>query len=592
MTSSGRTYEAAGVTESPAGRQAVWSLLRQYPRTGLCAAALLVLSGLAEGVGLVTLLPLLSVATQGSSELPAVGEVVVNVLAYAGLEPSIGLLLVVIVALMTVKAGLTILAKWQVSAAEAAVTADLRRAMIQGFLRVRWPYFIRQPTGSLGNAVGAETIHAGRVFTKSAELLGAAILLLVYAILAVIVSWRVALLGGLVGFLAAMGLRFLVRISKAAGRNRTRSQNALIARLNDVLYTIKPVKAMGCEHSVMPLLDGDIRRYERAQRHTVVSESGVQALYEPITAVALAILMYVLLVVLGSPFEQLLFVAFLLMRTVGHVGKVQRVWQKLQNNQYAVRVVSGAITKLEEESESCEGQLRPGLRNGVEFENVAFAYDGRPVLKNFNLTIPAFQLTALIGPSGVGKTTVVDLIIGLQQPQSGRITIDGTPLESIDLTHWRRCIGYVPQDTVLFHDTIRANVALGDDEVDQGQIEEALAAAGALEFVQQMPEGLDTLVGEHGQRLSGGQRQRLAIARALVRRPRLLILDEATTALDPRTERGILATLEGLREGITILAISHQEGITRSADQIVELFGPAQPPLIRAGRTDSRMRKT
>lgn len=577
-------HPVAGVTASAATSRAVWDLLRQRPRATAVAAVLLTLSGLAEGVGLLALLPLLTVATGGEgSDLPAVGRVITDVLAAVGLEATLGLLLLVIVGGMAAKAGLKILAQWQVGAAEASVTADLRRAMIEGFLRARWPYFIRQPAGGLANAVGAETVHAGKVFTKSAELAGAAMLLLVYLVLALLVSWQAALIGGVVGVLAARGLRFLVQISRAAGRDRTTSQDALLSRLNDVLYTIKPVKAMGQERSVMPLLDGDIRQYQRAQRRTVVSQSSVQAVYEPIAALALAVLMYVLLAVLGLPFEELLFAAFLLMRTVGHVGKVQREWQELQNFQYALRVVSGSIADLAKEAEASEGGTAPSLTREVRFDAVDFAYDGRAVLEDFRLTIPARRLTAVIGGSGVGKTTLVDLIIGLQQPQKGCITIDGTSLAEVDLAQWRRQIGYVPQETVLFHDTVQANLTLGDDEISEADIHKALTASGALEFVQELPGGLDSVVGEHGLRLSGGQRQRLAIARALLRQPRLLILDEATTALDPVTEQGILATLEGLRGDLTILAISHQEGVTRSADQIVELYGPGRAPIIRAG---------
>lgn len=181
---------------------------------------------------------------------------------------------------------------------------------------------------------------------------------------------------------------------------------------------------------------------------------------------------------------------------------------------------------------------------------------------------------------------MVDLIIGLRQPQEGCVTVDGTALSHVDVGQWRGRIGYVPQETVLFHDTVRANLLLGD-EMGDAEVEDALARAGALAFVEELAGGLDTVVGEHGMRLSGGQRQRLAIARALVRQPSLLILDEATSALDPATEQTILETLESLREELTILVISHQHSVSRRADQIVELRGPGQAPAIRAGGAPS-----
>lgn len=579
---------APGVTESTAGPRAVWELVRRHPRRTGAAAGLLALSGLSEGVGLTALLPLLSVATAGEvTDIPAIGGGLVALLGAIGLPATIEVLLGVIVVAMAGKATLKILARWQVGAAEAAVTAELRRAMIQGFFRARWPYFVRQPAGSLANAVGAETMRAGRIFTAGAEFCAGTILLVIYATLALVMSWQVAIVAAVVGILAARGLRFLVRMSRDAGRDQTQTQNALISRLNDVIYTIKPLKAMGREQTVMPMLDEDITQYQRAQRRTAISGAGVQAAYEPIAAVALAVLMYVLLEIIGVPFEGILFIAVLVLRTVTHVGKVQRNWQEVQNRQYALRVISGTISRLAEEAEPTGGGPAPSLCEALRIESVDFAYEGRPVFESLSLTIPAGEFTAVVGPSGVGKTTLVDLIIGLQQPQGGRVTVDCVALTDMDLGAWRDRIGYVPQETVLFHDTVRANLALGDDRVTETELVSALRAAGALDFVREMPEGLDAVVGEHGLRLSGGQRQRLAIARALVRRPSLLVLDEATTALDPATEEGILSTLEGLRDGLTILAISHQEAVNRHADRIVELAGPGREPTVRITETSS-----
>lgn len=275
-----------------------------------------------------------------------------------------------------------------------------------------------------------------------------------------------------------------------------------------------------------------------------------------------------------------MFIAVLVLRTVTHVGKVQRNWQEVQNHQYALRVIAGTVARLEEEAEPQGGELAPPLDQALRVNNVHFSHDERPVFEGLSLTLPANKITAVVGPSGVGKTTLVDLIIGLQQPQSGSITVDDVPLTEMDLDAWRARIGYVPQETVLFHDTVRANLCLGDTRITDDELVATLQAAGALKFVREIAGGLDAIVGEHGLRLSGGQRQRLAIARALVRQPRLLILDEATTALDPDTEEEILSTLDGLRDDLTILAISHQEGVSRHADCIVELPGPGRQPVI------------
>jgi ATP-binding cassette subfamily C protein len=178
---------------------------------------------------------------------------------------------------------------------------------------------------------------------------------------------------------------------------------------------------------------------------------------------------------------------------------------------------------------------------------------------------------AISGRSGSGKTTLADLIIGLLRPSSGRILVDGVDLAEVDPASWRSRIGYVPQDLLLFHDSIERNVTLGNDRISREKVEWALEAAGAREFVESLPGGVEGVVGERGGMLSGGQRQRIAIARALVEDPKLLVLDEATTALDPETEAAICDILVGLKGHVTILAISHQPALRSVADVIFEV---------------------
>ena len=207
----------------------------------------------------------------------------------------------------------------------------------------------------------------------------------------------------------------------------------------------------------------------------------------------------------------------------------------------------------------------------IRFENVVFGYAEKPVLDGVSLVIPAGGFVGIGGVSGAGKTTVADLIIGLAQPQQGHILIDGVSLTEIDLTAWRKQVGYVPQEMFLFHETIYNNVVLGDTSIGRAEVQEALRAAGAWEFVSRLPDGIDTVIGERGGRISGGERQRIAIATALVRKPRLLLLDEVTTALDPHTEAEICATLSRLSGQVTIVAISHQPALMNEVKTLYRL---------------------
>src|SRR5690606_20437709 len=189
-------------------------------------------------------------------------------------------------------------------------------------------------------------------------------------------------------------------------------------------------------------------------------------------------------------------------------------------------------------------------------------------------------LTLIVGPSGSGKTTMLDLIVGLREPDHGRMLIDGVPLPDLDLRAWRRQIGYVPQESVMVDESVAHNLTLGE-EVSDEKIRAALRDADALQFVEAMPEGLATRVGAGGSRLSGGQRQRLAIARALIHDPKLLILDEATSNLDPDAQQAIVETVAHLKQQMAVLAVAHQEKMVRVADQVLRLADGRLEPISR-----------
>ena len=210
------------------------------------------------------------------------------------------------------------------------------------------------------------------------------------------------------------------------------------------------------------------------------------------------------------------------------------------------------------------------LRRSLRFEEVSFAYgeSRTDVVEGLTLEIQACRTTAIVGPSGAGKTTVADLVMGLVSPREGRITVDGRTLDESWLRAWRAGIGYVDQDTLLINDTVLANLVWARPGAAEAEVWEALRLAAAEGFVAALPDGLATQIGDRGVRLSGGERQRLALARALLRRPALLILDEATSALDGENERRIRDAIAALRGSITILMITHRLPSVRDADVV------------------------
>jgi ATP-binding cassette subfamily C protein len=554
------------------------TFFRAYPFQTFVMLVALLFAGVAEGIGLSALLPLINVAIKAERQDGTAHDqneferVVTDMLAGLGIQPTIGVLLSIIVVGVTVKSLLLLVANKRVGYTAAQVATDLRLEMLRVILRSKWEYFIHQPVGRLTNSLATEAQRSSEAFVNGVTVITFLIQALIYGLVAVAVSWKATLIGLGAGAVIIAISHFLVRMAKKAGKKQTSLLISLLARLTDTLLSVKPLKAMGREHLVDGVLAMETTRLNKALRRQVFSSALLNTTQEEMTTIVIALGMFVALVQFDMPLATVMILVVALGRMLAHFGKVQKQYQKLvigESAFWSMRQTIDAARQAEEPLPR-HGAL-PAFAHSLRLENVSFAYEEKPVLDGLSLEIPSGSLTALIGPSGSGKTTIIDLIIGLLQPQSGRVLIDDTPLAQVDLKAWRQMIGYVPQENILLHDSVHHNVTLGDNAVSMDDVEYALRGAGAWEFTSALPESVHSTVGERGSRLSGGQRQRIMIARALAHRPRLLILDEATSALDPASEAEIRKTIEQLRGELTILAISHQTGLVESADRVYRL---------------------
>lgn len=544
---------------------------RAYPvRTFLMLISLL-LAGIAEGVGLTTLLPLLSIALgdQAHSDL---ANKVIHVLGLVGLEPTLVTMLVVIVIGLTLSSTLVLLGNRQVGYAVAHVATDLRIDLIRALLGSRWEYYLRQPAGALANAVATEAYRASTGYEHAANMLALVIQAVVYAVIAFIVSWKATLVSLILGGFLLMALQRLVKTSRRAGKSQTSLMRELLAHLTDTLGSVKPLKAMARYDIADSLLRHQAAELNKAMEREVMSREALRALQEPMLAILAAAGLYAALVVWKLPLSSVMVLIFLVVRVLGLLHKAQQRYHRMAAQESAYWALQDSINAALADAEPNGGTRTPSLKSAIVFEQVSFHYGSKPILSEVDLTIPVGTFTSLIGPSGSGKTTILDLICALLAAQSGRVLIDSVPIEELDKRQWRRLIGYVPQETLLLHDTVLANVTLGDPELTAADAERALKQAGAWEFVEKLTGGMNAVVGERGGRLSGGQRQRIVIARALAHNPRLLILDEATSALDPESEAAISHTLKALTPGITIIAVSHRPALIDVADQVYRLF--------------------
>ncbi len=554
------------------------ALFRKHRWRTITMLFALLLSGLAEGAGISALLPLLNVAIAADRSAGApltppgqFEQLVIDLLARLGIAPTIGSLLLIIVAGVALKSLLLLVVLRQVGYTAAQLGTELRLDLLRAILRSRWEYFLHQPVGKLTNGLATEAQRSSDSYVYGATAATFMINAVIYGAIAVAISWQATLLSLIAGALVIGASHFLVRTTRRAGRRQTLLLSSLMARLTDTLQSVKPLKAMAREHLADRVLAGETHRLNRALERQVFSSALLNSVQDLLFALFIALGMYIALVMFNVELKTVLVLAITLGRGFGSLGKVQKQYQKLAQGESAYWSLQGSIDAATAAAEHLGAGRTPSLEQGIRIEHLSFSYDQRQVFEDLSLEFPARTLTALIGPSGAGKTTVIDLAIGLVRPSAGEIFVDDAAMGELDLRAWRSLIGYVPQDTVLLHDSVLHNVTLGDPALTSADAENALRAAGIWDFVAALPEGIDTLVGERGGKLSGGQRQRVAIARALVNNPRLLILDEATSALDPVSEQEICQTLVALKSDLTILAISHDSALVEIADRVYEL---------------------
>jgi ATP-binding cassette subfamily C protein len=531
-------------------------------------------SGVAEGFGIASLVPLIAAAGGSSGgKHSAISDYVMKLLHSIGVPPEPLYLLGLLVLGLAAKALLSLLAMHQVGHAVAEVGTRMRMNLINALLEARWAFFVREPIGRFANALGIEALRASEAYSAVANFLAHLIQAIVYLLIAAAFSWKLALFAAAVGGVMMLSLNHFIVVTRRHSRKETKRTKLMIMRLADVLIGLKPMKAMARQERFAALFARDVHAIDVATRRQFFAKHANRVLQEPIVFLCVGIGLYVSLATTTIPLPELLMMSLLLVKTVTVIGRVQEDLQAVSTAESGYSAIRYAIEDAMAEREEVRVGRAPSLDRGIELDQVSMAYGTKPVIENASFTIAAGEITAIIGASGAGKTTLVDLILGLHKAVAGRISIDGAPLAELDIMKWRSMVGYVPQELILFHESIMSNVSLGEPDFTHADVERALRQAGAWEFVSQLSGGMDHIVGERGGALSGGQRQRIALARALIHNPKLLILDEATSALDPATAAEIIGNVRELadRGGITVLSISHQSAWMAVADRVLQV---------------------
>lgn len=532
-----------------------------------------ILASLTEGISLFLLIPLLALVGQNqvgnSVPIPIIGS------ALRDANPSLTTLLCGFVLLVAMQALFVRAKTLYMTRIMYEALDEIRQVFFDKIGAARWEIIQQKRVADLNTIL---TNEAGRVQIAALSLtniIQSTIMLAVYFAIALLVSWQMAVFAAAIGTIILLALYPIRKRATAFGRELSPLYENQNRSLLEFLTGIRVVKSFVAED----IFSNRYRRQvqlvrKRTMRYASLTSSGT-LVFQLASAIAAASFIWVAVEVASLAIPQLVILLLIFLRLAPRFGTIQDALQQFLSNLPAFEKVQKETEFLAQASERLpdDRMTAPRFQEGIRLENVSLVYPeaGQPALSGLNLTIRAGKVTALIGPSGSGKSTLADLVMGLLRPTTGTVFIDHAELTDANRRSWRRSVAFVPQEPFLLHETVRLNLLIARPGATEESLWDALELARADGFVRQLPDGLDTIVGERGTRLSGGERQRIALARALLCEPDLLILDEATSALDWENQQMIAADIEHLRKKTTILTIAHRPSMIRMADWVVAI---------------------
>ena len=534
--------------------------------------SLTVVSSALEGVTIGLLLPIVVVA---DSDAP-LQRAFTSVFEYLGIEYTVPLALGAMTAIYTLRTALVVLQEVYVARVTAGLMVEIKAKFVDQLLEADYQYYTTRGIGYFNNAATVEFSNLTRAFDFATRATVAAGFTVTYVVLALVVNpvLAVAFIIFTVPayFLLRAAFRLVQRVSILNTENNGLLQSHLVQTLNGFKYFKASASTRGISRAVSTAI-GEQGRLLYAQRRL---DSLVRNGIDMLTVLLIVALLLYYVEVVGTAFVEMVFMLVILRRTLTFAQTTQRSFQQFLDVSGSVRLFQRLGDELSANRERFDaGAVAPDFALPIRLDNVSFKYDGSPpVLDGVTLAILPRQKVAFVGVSGAGKTTLATMLTGILRPTSGDISIGGVPYSRIHQRRLREGIGYVTQESIIFNDTVRNNVSLWDeDEKSLENVIPAARAAHASEFIEDLPDGYDTLLGDNGMKISGGQRQRVAIARELYKNARILIFDEGTSALDTESERIIQENVDELRHNTTLILIAHRLSTVRNSDMIFVLDG-------------------
>jgi ABC-type multidrug transport system fused ATPase/permease subunit len=548
----------------------VLQIIRLHPLLFFALSTVLIVVGLVESATVAVIAPIVDtiVNPDKKSEITLILE---SYFSSLGIEWDIGALLTVFLLINLIKAIVMVFSTFLLLKIKYILNIEILERLLTHFFDARWSFFANEQQGKLMNTSTREMQRIGDAFAGFGRFLAATVQLIVFLIIPFLISWRVMSLGLVLSFVVAMPLLLLGKFNRRLGQKNTETNNDFFSSLEEIFATAKIILGFGNQQKAVKKVIDSFYHSIRASIKSDVFNFGITTLYLPL-GIFTMIVVFFASKQFALPISETSIMMFSFMKIAPNISVIIREKALMDNSMPSFHQVEAMIGDAKKVKQFT-GEIRyNGMQKSLDLENLTFCYEGQvPVLHNLNMQFPKGSMTAIVGESGAGKSTLIDVIMGFNEPVDGEIMCDEQPLQKYDIISYRKKIGYVPQESVLYNTTITENIKWAKSHATMEEVKKACVLANADEFIELLPEGYETIVGDRGVRLSGGQKQRVALARALVRNPDILILDEATSSLDTKSEKLIQIAVDKIAGETTLIVIAHRLSTITRADQIYVL---------------------
>ena len=526
-----------------------------------------------EGAAMALIVPLLQLlGFEGNADAGAITHYFNKALDWLGIPHTLEWAAGVILLVFAVQYSVFLMQSWMAAKIQTAYVARWRQSLFDDLIHANWPFFVSRKTGKLTNAVISETNRLENAVFSLLMIITTSIVTFVYVLLAFFMSWQVTAILLVMGTLFVLVTWPLVRQGKHLGQAIIQHNEDFLSWVGEVFGGAKVIKATLAEDLAVDRFTVTKSALRDLEFRVRFQPNLIRSIFEFLAVVGLMAGLVISTQVFNVELATMIVVVALFVRLYPRLSNLQQQLQRINVFLPALpyleqlqREARAATEKFDRPTSlpDFEGPI------AVRIENLTVKYGDKTAIDNVSLDVPAGRIVAVVGESGSGKTTLLDSLLGLVTPANGSIRADDHVITGPEVRAFRKRVGYVTQETILFNMSVRDNIAWTIGTFSDAEIVEAARQANAHGFIQEMAQGYDTMVGDRGVRMSGGQRQRIGLARALVGRKNLLVLDEATNALDTYNEQEVMKAIENLRGQVTVIIVAHRISTVKLADTIV-----------------------